>query len=501
MTNGIAAQENKPWLVMLYIATDDINPEKPEERSIAPRCKEMLKNLETQPLDPNVNLAVLFDAGETYPPSIKFRNPNNQWDDQTDIVCETEQIFFYRGKNGQRALNTGNFYTLADFIQWARKTYEGRYGTNPDHTLLSIIGHGGGWAPTLKSHQKLTPFVEPRLVPLIPQKGDGANWGPSLNGLCPDYSAKSAISTKELGKALEGNHLDVLFLDACLMGMIEVACEIQKYVDYLIVGENLLYAQFPYDSYLAPGVLTSPEGFAKSVVTLYNKQGQQQAWSIAAIKTANLSELISSVDKLAEELIAAIDQDAIVVNSIYNAYDACQKFDYDGDGKINKKKDAYVDLYDFARQLIEQVKSDNRLDGIKETGTKVRCFLRGEEPYSRIEPDTSWMANCKEPSVVSRVKPQSDARKPDVNLDDAYGVAIYLPLGELEDRRRDVQPRDLLDKPYLDYYVDVDQLAFAKEAKHWAKLLAILTSNIPSGRSLIRDPAKPAYRTPRQLLE
>src|SRR5262245_1720414 len=154
MTNEIAAQEKKPWLVMLYVASDDFNPEKPEEGSLATRCIKMLDILKTQRLGPNIYLAVLFDVGEShpgYPPSIFFRSPNNQqWDDQTKTVCDTKQIFFYRGKNGQPALNTGNFNTLADFIKWARKTFEERAGANLYQTMLSIIGHGGGWAPTLK---------------------------------------------------------------------------------------------------------------------------------------------------------------------------------------------------------------------------------------------------------------------------------------------------------------------------------------------------------------
>ena len=66
------------------------------------------------------------------------------------------------------------------------------------------------------------------------------------------------LSTNDLMNALSNvtnqgtNKIDVLYLDACLMNMLEVAYQVRDYGDYLFGNENLGWATIPppYDDYI-----------------------------------------------------------------------------------------------------------------------------------------------------------------------------------------------------------------------------------------------------------
>ncbi|MCB0060946.1 MAG: hypothetical protein KDE19_02480, partial [Caldilineaceae bacterium] len=70
-------------------------------------------------------------------------------------------------------------------------------------------------------------------------------------------SGTRALSTRQLGIALDwinnatGRKIDLLYLDACSMGMAEVADEIAPYVSYLLASPNTAWASFAYDDMLA----------------------------------------------------------------------------------------------------------------------------------------------------------------------------------------------------------------------------------------------------------
>jgi hypothetical protein len=103
--------------------------------------------------------------------------------------------------------------------------------------VLSLVGHGDGWYPDA--------------LPGQPSQHDT-----QAGGLLWDKNPSNSLSTRELGQALywsrqaSGRGIDLLFLDACLMGASEVAYALRGEVRYLLASESEKWAALPYDLHL-----------------------------------------------------------------------------------------------------------------------------------------------------------------------------------------------------------------------------------------------------------
>lgn len=273
--------ENKKWLVMLYIAADDVDVINPNDHSLYEECDKMLGKLGRMEND-EFHLVALFDAKYNLGnmSQILEKKPGMTFlDDITEevIVPNIALGSRFHGIYGQREVDTGSRDTLAEFIAWALKKYD-----DIEYTMLAIIGHGCGWSSSPDDGG----FV----------KGAGSGAGsPSKLGLCPDLTTNNAISTADLGEALRaaglgeentteisrssgepvlkklGRKIDVLFLDACLMGLVEVMYELKDYANFLITGQDYLYAQFPYQNYFNDlSNDTEPIELSRRIIHRYN---------------------------------------------------------------------------------------------------------------------------------------------------------------------------------------------------------------------------------------
>jgi hypothetical protein len=558
MANVDSSQQPATWLVMLYMAADDIPVKdicwdefgKVEDPSIlGEECVKMLDRLEMLDLAGNVTLVALYDDSaklqnpkERYKPSVQVRTQDNkQWQLMSDSIHDEEKIFYIR-KDGQRELNTGHYLTLGKFIRWAVRHFPA------DNTMLAIIAHGGGWAPTL-------PFLNPDGTPISPDhksQPDDTNWqkkgpssSPGLNGMCIDYTTCTAISTEQLRLAFEHglaerrhlgmkDKLDVVFLDACLMSMVEVAYEVRECVDYLVAGENLLAAALPYEDYLHKENLsgdTKPDQLAISIVRLYNEKCKQEPWTIGALSTKALDQLRNHICELAHELICAIDLSITqesnvlynkdtVLSRIRNAYGPSQKFDYDADAEIDGVREGYVDLFALAYYLLrvlenypsdwsEQIKL--HADKARKQAVAILCMLAKNRENevkmrwpSKLE---QYLKGCISTDPIVIASKTSKVASHDIPLAHAEGLSIYFPLGEKEDRNTINNPKIkklLGGHPHLYFYTR--QLLFtAKTDDHpsghlWANLLNKLTEYLVDDADDWRNDPEHYYRTPRQLI-
>jgi len=131
--------------------------------------------------------------------------------------------------------------------------------------------------------------------------------------------------------------------------------EVKKYAKYVIAGQNLLWAEFPYERYLAPDILnaqTKPANLAKAIVRLCNlnqPQHRPNPYAIAAVDTSRLKGLRDKTEDLAGTLLKRTSSEDI--SAIFGAYAVAQKFDYDVSMSIEQQREGYVDLYSFAEQL------------------------------------------------------------------------------------------------------------------------------------------------------
>ncbi|MBN1967429.1 MAG: hypothetical protein JW910_22435, partial [Anaerolineae bacterium] len=187
------AQQQAAWTVMVYIAADNDL----EEFAISD-----LNELELMGSTTDVNVVVQLDRATGYDSS------NGNWTD-------TRRIFITRDEDYNRIesevvqnlgeTNTGDPDTLADFATWAMQTYPAtRYA-------LVIWDHGGSWL-----------------------------------GIATDASADDDdLSMPEVGEALaaivqanNGQPLDLIGFDACLMSQFEVYYTVAPYALYGVGAEE-----------------------------------------------------------------------------------------------------------------------------------------------------------------------------------------------------------------------------------------------------------------------
>ncbi|MDQ3009118.1 MAG: clostripain-related cysteine peptidase [Acidobacteriota bacterium] len=229
--------------------------------------------------------------------------------------------------------------------------------------------------------------------------------------------SQDVLTNAELRKALEealgdkpGGKLDILGMDACLMGMAETAYEVRKSVEYFIASEDAVpRASWPYDrmlSRLAADPAMSPKEVALIVIREYliHYRGNNKGVTLSA---CHLSEgawrgLRDAVTGLVLTLKEKLDDDKVRL-AILAARATAQAF----------YLREFVDLHDFCKQL---VRFSTDADVKKRAGGVMKAIFpnqgKGEKSFS--EDTFVWTYGyC------------------DYPLKDAKGVSIYFPLDRL----------------------------------------------------------------------
>lgn len=476
-----------PWQVILYMSGNDL----PD--GAASKFDDALKSLKSRlgsmRFNNAVQVLVLYDGNQNGDSELWVREPGQvirrlSGSDLPDWF--TSRSNAVDGIPGSYELDMGRVSTLRNYVSWAQQ-FPAR------HRMLSIINHGGGWAADRGTDE------QPRGVAMAIANG--------VSGLSLDASANNgdgtALSTRQTGTALAGlSRLDIVFFDACLMGTIESIYQIQPYADYVIAGQNLLWADLPYQEYLDPKVLnanTSPEQFAAKIVELYNletrhddTQPSRQPFTIAAYNQSKLPAVVIATRELAQELISALPKAgskdlreqlatspaSLALNQVVSD---TLHFDYDADKRI-EAKDAYVDLGDLATHLATPTAAgaDRISPGVTAAARKLRIAIKELVIAQQIQSG-------------AYVNDETGERA-EWNFDAATGLSIYLPLKE-----QDCRPTgDRLKKDeqvvgeracripvtgkegepgverQLFYYSQESQLDFTRDAREWSDLLVLL---------------------------
>jgi hypothetical protein len=462
-----------PWLAMLYLAGDDVLPDESPGAltGLSEPLRLLVERLDAMPYNPALSLVVLFDGDREGDSRLYLREPEGLRE-----VSPLPPWF-----PADRELDTGSVSTLRSFVGWSRDSFPGAR-----HSFLSIVDHGGGWAADLGN----------RAQPPGKRRGQAVGRGMSI-----DETSGTLLSTRDTGTALAGlGPIDVLFFDACLMGMIESAYEVQPHAAFYIAGQNLLWSALPYERYLAADLLgaeTSPRELAQGIVARYNQplpgeSIQVEPFAIAALDMARLPDIRLKADALAARLLESLPEGELPPDSparlaITRAYSEAQKFDYDVSLSIDPT-DSFVDLADFARAL--ERPANDISPAVSVAAAELRQAIGGPST-----PDSLVVAT----RAVSGTLPGQ--REP-WSFGGATGLSIYLPLGE-QDLRPTGPPSDSLGTPMLErqlfYYTNCDftgcgQLAFTRDAPAWATLLARLEAGVPA-----RDPARQPLGAPYPL--
>ncbi|HOT74261.1 MAG TPA: clostripain-related cysteine peptidase [Candidatus Wallbacteria bacterium] len=199
---GGTAKAVKKWTFMVYMCADnDLDARGPED----------IAELEQAGSSESANILVQLDrangpARRYYITKRSAESALDDWGTASKIEKELGEV------------DMGDYKQLADFFKWSAENYPA------ERYALVIWNHGSGW----KSPARAAGATDPR-----------------KRGIAFDFDSKNDISTPELGEAMRAagavisKKVDILFMDACLMQMMEIAYEVKDGVSYICASEDI----------------------------------------------------------------------------------------------------------------------------------------------------------------------------------------------------------------------------------------------------------------------
>ena len=262
-------------------------------------------------------------------------------------------------------MDTGDVNTLNAFVNFVLKLHDA------DHYALIIFDHGGGVWPTVVSSS-------------VPQSD--ATSGPK--GVVFDNYGSDYLSIRELGEgashlsALLGRKFEILYLDACLMQMIEVVYEVREYCKLVIGSENEGWAQSSEYSYLSQVTTNTTAAQlaylgidgqgAHSIAKSYFDYVKKLGATISVLDTSQADTVHTRIRNLAQTMINHMNE---IKDDIKQIRDVTQKFAWFNIGHTDDVSNVYVDLKDLCRKIVAQISvpevttaAQAVVDAIGETG-------------------------------------------------------------------------------------------------------------------------------------
>jgi DNA-binding beta-propeller fold protein YncE len=273
--------------------------------------------------------------------------------------------------------NMGDAQTLIDFVRW------GQTVAPAQHYYLAIADHAN-----------------------------------ALYGISWDYTSdpdeEERLDNNELRRALVtltdngSDPIDVLHLDGCLMGLLEIGYQLRGMTDYLISSENLGWSAFAYDTY-QQGVTasTAPAQLATKVVTDYAAlvAGRGLPYTINALDMRQIEQLTAAVDALSDALIVQLLDPAQGANrraALASLRNQVQPLDSNGDVALTLDDD-YVDL-----------------------GHMVELIGRAYDDAA-IKSATANVSNTLASALIAERSASGAYRGTFVDLRNTHGLGIYYP--------------------------------------------------------------------------
>jgi len=316
-------------------------------------------------------------------------------------------------------VNTGDPRNLTDFIVWAEQNYPA------EKYALILWNHGTGWKEDdiygryREKIEKAHSLGEARAghrgerlrkqALFIPTVGEIMSIEDSVvRGICYDDSSMSFLDNDALAKALEdaqtktGKRLALIGMDACLMSMVEVACQLQPFADIMVGSQEIEQGEgWPYEPILQQ--LTrepdmSPAQLGEIIVNEFGNYYLKVSRNAGGINTQSeinllvIPEIMEKIKHVADMVEETYSQDFQVELAVGRARKRVQTF-HDPD---------YVDFRHFIIQLASEYNGKN------------------EQLSKRLE----FLLHCLTPELVDGLilKNFHGANRPNAN-----GVSIYFP--------------------------------------------------------------------------
>lgn len=181
----------------------------------------------------------------------------------------------------KKEINTGDFRTLRAFTKWGFSTYKSQW------KILDINTHGGAFL-----------------------------------GIVRDDTSENMVSLPNLNKAIKDSvgKVDLLNLDACLMGAAEVIYEVKDSTDYVVGSQDstlltgmlytknitkLVSSSKTVEELAREIVLSADRKGSKDIYKRQNKKGVlPNVYTISAYKTKNIEALATELNTLSKLILS-----------------------------------------------------------------------------------------------------------------------------------------------------------------------------------------------------
>ena len=313
LNSYVARLTTLPWTLIIYSAYDnDLTFQ-----------EILIDALEYVADNPYMRILALFDRGpEEFPIFLDSAYYVLQKDERNyrPAAYETGVTVF-----PQDELDTSNPQTLVNFVTWARENYPSRY------EALFLDDHGSGVSGAL----------------IDEHNGSGV--------------PHSHMSVKDIGQALDTitdggqDKIDILYMVACLMGMVEPAYEWRHTADYYVASEQIYLADarmsIPYGNAITGTI--SPllyaqrlaDGYA-DILDLEDEFGPNP-YTISVADLSQMDSLHAATHVFADAVTDYLRDTPSGWITVSQIISDVQHFDSTGN-LVMEASDEYVDLYDFA---------------------------------------------------------------------------------------------------------------------------------------------------------
>ena len=302
------------WTVLVYMDSDN---------NLEPNAIFDMDKLESVGSTDKVNIIVQWDRHPDYDSS------NGDWTGTKiflvkmgaeEGIVESEELM------DLGEVDMGNMDSLTDFVEWGTKNYPA------EHYLIDVWNHGGGWGPHMQDETSGTEASVQELADALGEAG---------------FSGE--------------NKLNLLVLNQCLMGQIDVVYAMQPHAKVMIASEEIIpgpgvdYAGSLAELVKEPNM--SEVRLAEIIVEKYEEFYSEEIPNPFTTLTAFDLNKMDKVNETAEELIAILKENTLnywpdIGRSIYFS-EAFAKFG----GMATIKSLSSYDFIDFA-ELVSQETGD-----------------------------------------------------------------------------------------------------------------------------------------------
>jgi len=312
------------WTVMVYLDGDN---------NLEDAALVDFNEMEAAASSPGTKVIVLFDRSRDYSRDqgdwsgtrlYEIRHDSEASAIASRRLTDTTWLGLYGDEVDE--LNMGSGETLRDFVAYCKTTYPA------EHMALVLWDHGSGWAP----HASDTTVPDSKFIAI------------------DENSADDALSIKEVAAALEGQEVDLLGFDACLMAEAEVAWELRGVARFMVASEGLEPSSgWDYTGLLTrfaqlPSEKKSPVALGRCIADTYMERGGGgMDLSLSVVDLMALAPLGEAVDALASEM-RALETDAVIAARYLNS--------------VSYNEDTCVDLRQFAAALGASAETRDALD-------------------------------------------------------------------------------------------------------------------------------------------